>query len=220
MPERIDLDAQLQGRRAPLDASWSPRRKALVALCAAAASVLVVLAGAWLMQRQAPLPLPRTAEEAVAALASPRFDRLDADRQQAYLTEAARLLRQLDERKRRDLLRGARSREALRRLMEQRMDDAARRFARGEDPFPDRRPLSEEQRQRLRERLQSRPERSAEELAQLRERVREEAERRTAEQLATGNAQEGALRAEMTKRLGAEGRRGQGRGFFRGRGGG
>ncbi len=218
MPQRIDLDATRTPRRTPLDASWSPRRRTIVALAAAAASAVAIVAGASLLRQRTPLRLPRTAEEAVAALASQRFDRLDAVRQEAYLAEAARLLRQLDEQQRRDLLRGARNREALRRLMERRIDAAAKRFARGEDPFPGRR-RSEEERQRLRERLQNRPERSAEELAQLRERFREQMDQRMAEQLATGNAQEGALRAEMAKRLSGAGRSGPGRGFFR-RGGG
>lgn len=226
MSHRIDLTAELERSRAPIDAGWSRRKRLAVGAGAIAASSLAVSLGALFMARAQPPALPKSFDEAVKVIASGALDRMDESRRQAYLEEAARLLRDQGRFDWPSRAQDDATRSALRTIREQRLDDAARRFARGEDPFAewrnrDRPQMTPEQREQMRQRFaQARDQMTPEELAERREQMRRQINEQATQALATGNAQDGALRSEMAKRLGAAGGRG-GRGGFGGfRGGG
>ncbi len=216
--QRINLD-EVTESRAPIDANWSPRKKAIVGGMAALAATSAVTAGVWWTMASQPPRLPRTADEAITLLASSQFDNLDEDRQRQYAAEAGRLMRELPQEERRALFEDETNRDAMRKVFEERMDEMVRRFARGESmdrgprgerpqrpegegegPRPNREELTEEERQQRRE--------------EFRERMNEQIQANAQ----SGNAQSSGLRAEMMKRMRSSGQGGGG--FGRGRGGG
>jgi hypothetical protein len=175
-------------------------------LLGAGCGAAVAIAGGMLLSAaSASVRLPKTADEAVATLASGRVSDLDADRRAAWMEEARRLLRELDEEQRRALFQDEETRRTMGDLMRDRMDERARRFARGEElewgPPGGFRP---EDREAMRERFENMTE---EERQALRDEMRRQAEESTREQFESGNAQSGGLQQEMFKR-GGGGRRG------------
>ena len=214
MAERINLDEQMEAGRQTIDAKWSPTTRRLVTVGAVVVAVGAITGGVWTASAFSTPGLPATAEEALAVLGSPRFERMSAGRKSAYAEEAGRLLRELPEESRRDMFRDEEQRQAMRALMQQRMGDMARAVARGETPdframFRGARPPGDPDRQRRREEM-TEEEREARR-AERRERMRE----RMNEQFQSGNAQTGALMGEMFKTGSFGGGRGGG-----GRGGG
>lgn len=214
-----DLDAMASEGRKTIDASWSPRKKKIIGGACVAGAVLVVGGGAWAMAATAPARLPRTAQEAVAVMASGKFKGMTSERKAQYTAEAGRLFREMSEEDRRAMFRDEKTREAMRAMMEERMTDAAKKFARGESlegiwgqrpqgPRPEGRPERPEG---------ERPQLTEEERAQRMQQARDRMTQAMKDQVMTGNAQNGSLTGEMFKRMGAGGGRG---GMFGGRGGG
>lgn len=204
MPERIEIGEMETQSRRPIDASWSPKKKAIVGAVAGVLALGVLGGGAFMAWQNRPVSLPGNAGEAVAMINSGRIDRLDEQRRAQYLAEAGRLLRDLPDEQRRDLVRDETNREAMMDIREAMMDDMVRRFARGEDIEPpwargrrngqprgerpggppgDREELSEEERE----------ERRRERTEMMRERISSAFE--------SGNSQSVALRGEFFKRM-------------------
>ncbi|MEM9373233.1 MAG: hypothetical protein AAGA55_06280 [Planctomycetota bacterium] len=119
--------------RRPIDQDWSGRKRLIVGVAATTLAVAAVGLGGWYAISSRPPGLPTSAEEAMAVMASDRFDRLSEARQRQYATEAARLLRELDAEQRMALMRDGANEQARRELMLNMMDDMARRHARGEE---------------------------------------------------------------------------------------
>lgn len=222
MPQRIMIEEERSTARRPIDAGWSSKRKGIVAACAVGAAAVALGAGTWFYITGRTPPLPRTAEEAVSVMASARFDRLDDARKVQYVEEARRLISGLSPEQRRELRMNEQSREAMRVMMEQTMDDIARRFARGEEidframwGGGDGQVRSRQDWQQRREGAdgEERPwQRDA-------EAMRSRVEQRMAGQIESGNAQSMGLRMEMFKRFQGSGRGGLRGGMRRGGGG-
>lgn len=210
----LDEAAKAESRK-PIDASWSPAKKRVVAIACAALATSAVGYGSWAMLSRMPPGLPKTADDALAVINSAKFDRLDAERKQQYLEETMRLVRELPEEQRRTYWRDEKNREAFRKFMEERFDDAARRFARGEE-LPNMFPGGPPRGPRPEGEQAQRPQLTEEERAARMEQMRSEMNKRIGEQIKSGNAQSGGLRGEMMKRGGMGG----GRGGWGGRGGG
>ncbi|MEL7474104.1 MAG: hypothetical protein AAGK04_12370 [Planctomycetota bacterium] len=143
MPERIDLDDQLAPARQSIDANWSKRTKALVGAGAGAAALVALAAGVWFFLDRQPPALPKTAQEAMAVMTSAKFERLPDERRRQYAAEARRLIGDLPEEERRAFRQDDESRDAMRAMFREMMDDAVLRYARGEDlegMFPGRGP--------------------------------------------------------------------------------
>lgn len=137
MPNRVNLDETVSPKRRPIDAGWNKRRKIVVGAVSGCLAVAAAAGGLMVWSAMTPPPLPRSAEEAMRVLASDRFDRLEPERREAYVTEASRLLQDLPADQRRAFFQELpeEHRQGMRVLMEERMDDLARRIARGEvDP--------------------------------------------------------------------------------------
>lgn len=201
---RINLDEELAGRT-PIDAGWSRKKKTIVGASAATIASAALAGGIWWSVAHRPPRLPRTADEAVALLASAKFDRLDEDRQRQYSAEAARLMRALPAEQRRALFQDESKRDAMRRLFQERLDDLARRYARGEDP-----PFPGGPRQGRRGDGERRPpfnrkDMSPEDRAAMRDKMVEQINEQMAQQDKTGNTQDSGLRGEMFKRRAAQG---------------
>lgn len=216
-----DLDAMASEGRRTMDASWSPKKKKVVGISCVVGAVLMLGGGAWAMVASSPPRLPRTAQEAVAVMASGKFKGMSEQRKAQYTEEAGRLFRGMTEEDRRSLFRDEKTREAMRAMMEERMTDAAKKFARGESmegiwgqrptgPRPEGRPERPEG-----ERTPPTEEERAQRMEQARARMTESMKN----QVMTGNAQNGSLTGEMFKRMGAAGG-GRGGFFGGGRGGG
>lgn len=212
MPERFDLDAAAADARKPIDANWSSRRRATVALASAAVALLAVGGGAWVTLAQRPPSMPTSAHEAIEIMRSGAYDRLDEERKRQYAAEARRMLGNLSEEERRALLGGEENRELRWDMREQIIDDLVRRIARGEEvEFPQLGRPSGAERQQRRERWESM---SEEERAEFRREARNRARDRLAESAESGNGQSSALRVEARRTMG--GRRGGGGGGPRG----
>jgi hypothetical protein len=207
MPQRIDLDAMVKSEpRRPIDASWSPRTKKLVGAAAGGVALAALAGGAWAYISGRPPALPTTPEQALAVMASSKFDSLDKARRSQYIAEAQRLMRGMTPEQRRALMQDEKNRDAMREMREEMMDEMARRIARGEQvespfagmgfggPRGERRPDGE------------RPQRdpnaqpTAEQQARMEER-RQQMESRFAQAISTGNAQSFGLRAEMMRSM-------------------
>lgn len=214
MPQRINLDEQLAPERKTIDADWSKKRKTLVGAGAGVLAIAAVSAGAFLMIRSQPPRLPTTAEEAIVVLGSAKYERLDSERKLQYATESARLLRELPPEERRELMRDDKNREALRQLMNEMMDDAAKRFARGDElEFPGfgfrgpprgergERDGNREGRERPGGPPGDRENMTDEEREQRRAEMRERLGGRISNAIQSGNAQSTGLRGEMFKRM-------------------
>lgn len=199
---RINLDEATESR-APIDANWSPRKKAIVGAVTAIVAVSAVSGGVWWTISNQPPRMPRSADEAITILASSQFDRLDEERQRQYAAEAGRLLRDLSPEDRRAMFEDEANREALRKIREDRFDEIVRRFARGEEM--ERGPWQRGERPPRPEGEERRPPFNPENISpEDRERMREQIRERINEQIMTaaqsGNAQSSGLRAEMMKR--------------------
>lgn len=226
--QRIDLDAALnEGKRRPIDANWTPRKKAIVGAFAALVAAGAVSTGAWAYMNSRTPSLPKNMNEALAVMQSGKLDTMDPQRRAQYTEEARRMLWALTDEERRKLFEDEKHREAMRAIREQTFDDMAYRMARGEEMDwssfgPRQRPeMTEEQRKRMEE-MRERwanmtPEEREKEMAERREQMRQEMVNRMNDQFSSGNSQSGALRGEMMSRGG--GMRGPG-GGGRGPGGG
>lgn len=183
--------------RLAIDASWSPKKKALVAGLSLAATAGAVFGGLSLWNLNAPPPRPESAAEAVAFIQSGRYEKLDADRRRSYARDASTLLRNASEEERRELMSDPELREHLGDLRRDVMDDMVLRWAKGEEvenPFAGMRPPRREDGENQ-ERPEGMPSRS--EMQQM-------ARQRIAENSASGNAQMSGLRGEMFKQRRAE----------------
>ena len=210
--------------RQTIDASWSTKKKALVAGLSLAATAGAVLGGLSLWTLNSPPPRPTTAAEAVAFIQSGRYERLDTDRRRGYARDAANLLRDLTDEEREAILADEDLREKLGDVRRDIWDDMVLRWAQGEElnnPFRGMRPRGGnrtdgngaggngegEERQR--------PDMNA---------VRDMIRGRLSEQAASGNAQMSGLRSEMMMQRratsGNQGWGGRGRGRGQGRNGG
>ncbi|RMH30390.1 MAG: hypothetical protein D6693_00570 [Planctomycetota bacterium] len=198
---RINLDEALAAARTPIDAGWSKRKKIAVACASVGVALAALAGGASYHQLTRPPALPTTADEALAVLASDRFDRLDEERQRQYAAEAGRLLRALPPDQRRALARDEANREALAKTMQEMFDEVARRFARGQEPSAP----PQERRGPREGRPGFNPEDiTPEQRAQMRERMVERLNEQMAQAAESGNAQDSGLRAEMMKRRAAQ----------------
>lgn len=139
MPNRVNLDVPASPKRRTIDAGWTKRRKIVVGAVSGCLAIAAAAGGLMVWSAMTPPPLPRSAEEAMRVLASDRFDRLDTERRAAYVTEASRLLREVPDDQRRAFFADLpeEHRRGMRVLMEERMDDLARRVARGEADLSD-----------------------------------------------------------------------------------
>ncbi|TVQ31355.1 MAG: hypothetical protein EA376_09595 [Phycisphaeraceae bacterium] len=203
MPERIDLDEQIESSRRPLDATWSPKKKKIVACVCISAASLALFGGVFAAYATRTPPLPTTIDQAVAVMSSSAFDRLDPERRRQYAAEAQRLMSDLSWEERRELVSNEQAREAMRAMREEMFDDMARRIARGEQPDFSQwgpRPGAGERRPPEGERRWNPQEMSDEDREAMRERMREAMDNRMNEQVSSGNAQSGGLRSEMMKR--------------------
>ncbi len=137
MPERIDLDAQMSAPRRPIDAEWSKPKKIAVSSVAGVLATAGLAWGIFAFVSSRPPSMPTTAEEAVLALASQNFDRLDGERQDAIRAQAVRLLAEAPPEERQRLRDEIELTEAgQRQLREAFMENMARQFARGEQDSP------------------------------------------------------------------------------------
>lgn len=222
--QRFDLDQAInEGRRRPIDANWSARKKAIVGGAAAVVAAGAIAGGAWAYMNNRTPGLPGDINEAMAVMQSGKLDRMDPQRRAQYTEEARRIMWSLTPEERQKLFEDDAYREALRALREQTFDDMAYRMARGEEldwsQFgPRQRPeMTDEQRQRMEE-MRERwanmtPEEREEEQARRQEEFRAQMAQRMNDQFGSGNSQSGALRGEMFSRGGGmRGGRGGGRG--------
>jgi len=204
---RVSLDQAFAGRPT-LDAGWSKRKKVVVAAASLTLAVGAVAGGAAYHLATRPPALPTSVDEAVAVLASDRFERLDEDRQRQYAAEAGRLLRDLPADQRRALFQDQATRDALAKVRQEMFDEIARRFARGEDlPTRPRRSDGAEGRPTF-----NPQDMTPEERAAMRERMIQRLNEQFAEAAESGNAQDSGLRAEMMKRREKQVRESGGRG--------
>lgn len=221
---RFDLDAAMnEGKRQAIDADWSSKKKAIVGVAAACVATVAIGGSAWAYMQMRTPSLPRNINQALAVMSSGKLDSMAPERRAQYSEEARRILWSLSDEERRKLFEDDKNREALRALREQAFDDMAYRVARGEQVDwsqfgPPRREMTDEERQRMREEWQRMAAATPEERAARMEEMRNRAADQMRQQLATGNAQSGALRGEMMGRGGGPGGRG-GMGGAGGRGG-
>lgn len=218
---RINLDSlAAPAQRQTVDANWSPRKKKVVSVLAVVGGVAALSFGTWKAWSMMAPGLPTSAKEAVAVINSSRFENLDDIRKQQYLQEADRLLRQTPFENRGDLWKDPKYREAMGKIREERLDEMAIRFARGEEPEPrgdDRPQLTEEQRAEMRKQWEQMRKEQEDREAKMTEeekaaeRAKREAEmrkmmdQRIGQSINTGNAQSMGLRAEMFQRRGGWG---------------
>lgn len=205
MPNVYNLDEALK-QRTTIDANWSKKKKIIVGMIAGVVAVSAASAGVWLAIEARPLPMPRSADEAIRGMASARFDRLSDERKASYREEASRLMRDLSPEARRAMFSDERTREAMGEIMRARMAETVRAMARGETPDwgqrgfmrppPGERPPEGE--------AGERPPMQRPDPQQMRDRMMN--------QFASGDAQTSALMGEMFKRFG------RGGGPMRGRG--
>lgn len=111
-----------------------PKRTLLLSLVGLTLAIGVLLGG-WLLQRAlSPPGLPRTAEEALRVVGSDRFERLDHERRSQYLAESVRLLARLPDGEKGRMYEDERYKSLFDDLELAMLDDAARSYARGDDP--------------------------------------------------------------------------------------
>lgn len=103
----------------------SQMKKRIGAGLAATVAAAVLAAGAWHWWSHRPLPMPTTAEEAVANIGSTRYRNMPDYRQQEYREQAWRLMEQLPREQRRAL---AESNPNLMEARRQQMDDRIRSY--------------------------------------------------------------------------------------------
>ncbi len=123
-----------QPKRSSLNAKFERNRKPIMVGLLAVMGLGSLVYGGYYAWSHRPPALPTNANEAIALVTSNKLDLLDPGRQEQYLDEAARLLRDLPDEERRKLFRDDKNREALERIREQQFDEMAKKFARGEEP--------------------------------------------------------------------------------------
>ncbi len=135
MPKRLDLSESLKGSsRKPIDASWSKPKKVAVMSVAGTLAAAGLAWGIFSFVSSRPPSMPKTAEQAVIALASNNFDKLDGERQNAIRTQAVRLLSEAPREQQQELREKIElSEEGRQQLREAFMEDMVRKFARGEE---------------------------------------------------------------------------------------
>jgi len=212
-----NLDEAMDAGRQTIDAKWSPKTKKTVIGLSVLVTVGAITGGIWAASAFATPGMPSTAQEALAVLGTPRFERMSADRRSAYAEEAGRLLRELPEEDRRAMFRDEDQRDAMRAMMEQRMADMARAVARGETPdfaamFGGMRPPRGDNAERRQRREEMTDEEREQRRADMQDRMRD----RMSETFKSGNAQNSELMGEMFRsgmgRMGPGGRGGRGGG--------
>ncbi len=219
-----NLDEAMEAGRQTIDAKWSPKTKKIVIGACVAVVVGAISGGIWAASAFSTPGLPSTAQEALAVLGTPKFERMSADRRSAYAEEAGRLLRELPEEDRRAMFRDEEQRDAMRAMMEQRMADIAKTIARGETPdfaamFGGMRPPRNPDGERRQRREEMTDEERDQRRAEMQERMRE----RITDSYKSGNAQNAELMGEMFRSgmgMGRGGRGGGRGGGGAGRGGG
>lgn len=203
MPERIELSETAATRRT-IDASWSPRKKMLIGTLFAGVALGTLGVGGFFAWQLRPVGLPSSAEQAISTISSGRVERLDEQRRRQYLAEAGRLLRELPDEQRREMMSNVDNREALMDIRQEFFDDMIRKYARGEGfdmPWGrgGGRPRGNRPQGGEREELSD-----EERDARRRERA-EQMRNRLTEAFESGNAQSTALRGEFFKRIRQEG---------------
>ena len=118
-------------KRKTVDADWTKARKFAVGTAATLLAIGALGAGVYFAWDNRPVSLPKTAEEAVAVINSGRVERLSADRKRQYYAEASRLMEDVPEESRREMFRDEESRDAMRQVMMEQMDNSMREIARG-----------------------------------------------------------------------------------------
>lgn len=114
---------------------WTPKRKKIAAIAFCFFSLCGLAAGAWAMLWLQPPGLPKTAEEALAVMKSAKFERLDETQKGEYADEANKLMANMPGEERRELFKN--DRESMEKLMERKMEEMAKKMARGEQiEFP------------------------------------------------------------------------------------
>ncbi len=203
----FDLDAEMaKTARKPIDASWSPKKKKIVAGVCAAVTALAVSGGAYAAWSMRTPELPANTAEAMALLQSGKFSSLPDDRKGQYAAEMARLFRTLPEDERRKIMEDPKNREEMRKVREEMMDDFMKRYARGEAAPSEMRPPEG------RRPPGDRPQLTEEERRQRMEDARNRMTQAFKNSVSTGNAQGGGLRGEFFKTAGFGGGRGPGGG--------
>ncbi|MCA9273670.1 MAG: hypothetical protein KDA31_11570 [Phycisphaerales bacterium] len=122
-------------KRKAVDADWTKARKIAVGTVATLLAIGALGAGGYYAWQNRPVSLPKTADEAVAVINSGRVDRLNADRKRQYYAEASRLMEDVPQEERREMFRDEESREAMRQVMMEQMDNSMREIARGNVTF-------------------------------------------------------------------------------------
>ena len=122
-------------KRKAVDADWTKARKIAVGSVATLLAVCALGAGIYFAWENRPVRLPKTAAEAVSVINSGRVDRLSSDRKKQYFAEASRLMQDVPQEERRELFRDEASRDAMRQVMMEQMDNSMREIARGNVTF-------------------------------------------------------------------------------------
>lgn len=122
-------------KRKAVDADWTKARKIAVGAAATLLAIGALGAGGYFAWQNRPVSLPKTAAEAVSVINSGRVDRLNADRKRQYYAEASRLMQDVPQEERREMFRDEESRDAMRQVMMEQMDNSMREIARGNVTF-------------------------------------------------------------------------------------
>ncbi|HED53841.1 MAG TPA: hypothetical protein ENJ00_06530 [Phycisphaerales bacterium] len=130
MPKSVMDGIEFAEKRRPVDADWTKRKRIVVGSAIALLACAAVGYGGFIAWQNRPVHLPTSAEQAIATINSGRVDRLGEDRKRQYFAEAARLMREVPEDKRRDLF-TQENRDAMRQVMMEQMDTSIREIARG-----------------------------------------------------------------------------------------
>jgi hypothetical protein len=113
------------------DIEWTPKRKKIAAVCLCCFSLTLLGFGAWWTIANRPPQLPQTAEEALAVMNSDKYDRLNEQQKAEYADAAAKLMDQMPWEDRRKLFKD--NEKSMSEIMERKMDEMARKMARGEE---------------------------------------------------------------------------------------
>jgi len=131
---RRDVASAAASRTTSLD--WTPKQKKIAAFALAGVAVVALGFGGVTLVRMRPLELPKTFDEARVAMESSKFKNMDDVRKAQYQTEVDRLMREkmktMTDEERRAFFRNDENREVMQQIQEQRMDEMAKKLARGE----------------------------------------------------------------------------------------
>lgn len=113
---------------------WTRRNKIILISVLVPVAVVSIVAGSYRAWLATPPALPQSAEEAIATIGSPRFERMPDYRKREYVEQARRLMRDLPEDERTKMRQSLRSdpnvRDAMGQVMRQMMVERATAFAR------------------------------------------------------------------------------------------